>query len=268
MDGILEPLSRDSIWGRLSNGTRHWVRDLQIHQEIDSTNSHLMRRSAVDIDGVVCFAETQTGGRGRRGRTWLTATGRGIALSLGRRMEMPIADLAPLSLVVGMAVADALDRSQISPISLKWPNDVLLNGAKVGGILIEIANASDPCVVIGVGINVGAGCELSSQLGFGVGDALASNHRVSRNALAAELVNSIVDFAAAFESRGFAPMQEAWHLLHAHQDQCVELRCANETVRGIARGVTSSGEFKLETTTGIRCFNVGEISLRTTDRVR
>jgi hypothetical protein len=66
MDGIVEPLSRDSIWGRLSNATRHWVRDLQIHQEIDSTNSHLMRRADAGIDGVVCFAEMQTGGRASR----------------------------------------------------------------------------------------------------------------------------------------------------------------------------------------------------------
>jgi BirA family transcriptional regulator, biotin operon repressor / biotin---[acetyl-CoA-carboxylase] ligase len=267
MDEMFEPLSHDFVLARLSTGTRSWMRDLQIHQELDSTNSHLMRSAHLGVDGVVCLAEMQTGGRGRRGRTWLTSPGRGIALSLGRTMHLPIADLAPLSLVVGMAVADALQRLEISTISLKWPNDILLNGVKVGGVLVEVSSVADLSVVIGVGINVGAGDELSSQLGFGVGDVLQVNHQVTRNALAAAVLDSIVEFVAEFEVRGFAPMRDSWHGLHAHQNQWVELRCGNEVVCGIARGVTSSGELSLETTTGTRSFNAGEVSLRPSDRV-
>jgi BirA family biotin operon repressor/biotin-[acetyl-CoA-carboxylase] ligase len=181
---------------------------------------------------------------------------------LGRRMQMPLSEVAPLSLVVGVAVADALERVGVSGVKLKWPNDVLLDGAKAGGILVEVANVSEPFVVIGVGINMGAGAAIAEQLGVDVGDVLNVSRSARRNDVVAALIDSIVDFSAAFERSGFEPMQEAWERLHAHQNQPVQVQSADQVVHGIARGVTQSGELKLETTTGIRLFNSGEVSLR------
>lgn len=260
-----EALDRDLIVARLSNAARRWLRELQIHEEIDSTNSHLLRNAARGVDGVICLAEHQTGGRGRRGRTWLAPRGRSIALSLGRRMKVPVSQIAPLSLVVGVAVADALGRQNVRGVALKWPNDVLLDGVKVGGILVEMASAMEPCVVIGVGINMGSGDELSSQLGFGVGDVLRSNRLVSRNAMVAALIDSIVDFSGAFETHGFEPMRDSWERLDAYRDQSVEMRASDGVVRGIDRGVSEKGELRLHTATGERYFNSGEVSLRVAD---
>jgi BirA family biotin operon repressor/biotin-[acetyl-CoA-carboxylase] ligase len=264
MNTLHQPLDRALILAGLSPDARRWAREITVHLEIDSTNSHLMSRAATEeVDGVVCIAERQTSGRGRRGRTWLTPAGGSIALSLGRHLSVAIAEIAPLSLVVGVAVANAMERLGVSGVSLKWPNDVLLDGVKVGGILIELAGIADPLkVVIGVGINVGSGAEVSARLGMPVGDVLARRHDISRNDLVAELINNIHELTAKFESEGFSAMRADWEALHAHQNRTVRIISANETVEGIARGVTAGGELVLETPSGIRHFSGGEVSLR------
>jgi BirA family transcriptional regulator, biotin operon repressor / biotin---[acetyl-CoA-carboxylase] ligase len=264
MDSTRQPLDRELILERISPATRTWVSEIGVHEEIDSTNTHLMTRAtAEDIDGVVCIAERQTAGRGRRGRTWLTPSGGAIALSLGKHLSVAVAEIAPLSLVVGLAVANAMRDSGISGVSLKWPNDILLDGAKVGGILIELAAITQPLkVVIGVGINVGAGAEVRTRLGIPVGDVREKNRTISRNDLAAGLIDNIHGFATRFEQQGFPAMRSEWETLHAHQEHHVLLIGANETVEGIARGVTASGELVLETDSGIRHFSGGEVSLR------
>ena len=264
MDSTRQPLDRELILERISPATRTWVSEIGVHEEINSTNTHLMTRAAAeDIDGVVCIAERQTAGRGRRGRTWLTPSGGAIALSLGRHLSVAVAEIAPLSLIVGLAVANAMHDSGVNGVSLKWPNDILLDGAKVGGILIELAAITQPLkIVIGVGINVGAGAEVRTRLGVPVGDVREKNRTISRNNLAAGLIDNIHDFATRFEQHGFPAMRSDWETIHAHQGRHVLVIGANETVEGIARGVTASGELVLETDSGIRCFSGGEVSLR------
>src|SRR3954468_24274658 len=134
-----EPLSEAVISAHLPSEVRLWVQELRVHAEIDSTNTHLIKRAAVDqINGVICFAESQTEGRGPRGRVWLTPPRKSIALSIGINIGFAISDVSPLSLVVGVGVADALLSLGMENVSLKWPNDLLLSGAKVGGILVEL----------------------------------------------------------------------------------------------------------------------------------
>ena len=240
------------------------MRELRVHGEIDSTSSHLMARAGAEkIDGVVCVADRQTNGRGRRGRTWLTPSGGSIALSFGREIAVAVAEVAPLSLIVGLAVAKAIERFNICGISLKWPNDVLLDGAKVGGILIELVGITFPLLaVIGVGINIGSGAEVAARLGTPVGDVLAQRRNLSRSDLIAEVISNIHDLTTRFESQGFSGMRSEWEQLHFHQNRRVKVIGVNETVEGVARGVTASGELVLETSLGIRYFSGGEVSLR------
>ncbi len=259
-----QPLDRELILSRLSQDTRGWVRELRTHAEIDSTNSHLMTRAAAEsIDGVGSIAERQTNGRGRRGRTWLTPAGSNIALSLGKQISVPISEIAPLSLVVGLAVAKAMDRLGVEGVALKWPNDILLSGVKVGGILIELTGIAIPLtVVIGIGVNMGSGSEVSTRLGLPVGDVLTGRQELSRNVLAAELINCVHDLTSRFEARGFSTMRPDWERLHAHQNRHVHVIGLNESIEGIARGVTDGGELILETDSGTRYFSGGEVSLR------
>ena len=260
-----EPLEARTIEMRLAPDTRRWVRELTVHQEIDSTNTHLVRRASIeDIDGVVCFAESQTGGRGRRGRTWLTPKGQSIAVSLGQCLQIPVSEVGPLSLVVGIGVVAALEKIGIEGVRLKWPNDVLLDGgAKAGGILIELAGIGQPLtVVIGVGLNVGAGGEIRRRLGIPIGDLREKSKNISRNELASALIDNVHESIVEFERNGFAPLRGRWEALHEHQHKSVLLVGPNETVEGIARGVSSSGELILETSTGFAHFSGGEVSLR------
>lgn len=268
MDAIRQDLHPELILSHLGSSARAWVRELRVHLEIDSTNSHLMRRALVeDVDGVACLAERQTNGRGRRGRTWLTPAGAAIALSLGRRVSVAIADVAPLSLVVGLAVARAMHSSGITGVSLKWPNDVLLDGAKVAGVLIELASGSNPVMaVIGVGINVGSGMEVRAHIGTPVGDVLDRNRHVSRNVLAANVIDSVHELTANFESSGFSRMRREWERLHAHQGEIVRVTSAASSVEGVALGVTPNGELILETQSGVANYSGGEVSLRAVPR--
>ncbi len=264
MGATYEPLSETRIYSLLAPATKSWVRELRVHQRIDSTNSHLVARAASgSVDGVVCLAELQTKGRGRRGRTWVTPEGMGIALSVGRQLNLPIAGISPLSLVVGVSAVAAMKSIGIEGIALKWPNDLLLGGLKVGGILIELAGASSPLiVVIGVGLNVGAGAVVQQRLGTAVGDLQDDHREISRNKLAAALIDNLLEATQRFETEGFRRLREEWTRIHYHQNRPVVLVTADDAIEGIALGVDMNGELLLETPSGITHFNAGEVSLR------
>lgn len=258
-----EALDEGTILRRLSSEVRRWIRELKVHDEIDSTNSHLIRRASSEpIDGVVCLAESQTSGRGRRGRPWLTVAGRSIAVSLGQTLAMPASEAGPLSLVVGVGVAMALKSMGIRGVGLKWPNDILVDGTKAGGILIELPGVGRPLTaVVGIGLNVGAGREVSQRLGMPIGD-LAEAEFISRNELASSVIESVRSEIVEFERAGFASLRGRWEELHAYQHRPVLLLCANDTIEGVARGVSMAGELIVQTADGLRRFTSGEVSLR------
>ncbi len=260
----VESLDSNEIRAALSGAARAWLTELSIFDQVGSTNTYLVDLSGTrDINGRVCLAERQTAGRGRRGRTWLSPARQNIALSLGRRFHVPAETLHSLSLVVGVAVADAVSGFDVPDVQLKWPNDILLGHAKVGGILIELIDVGEkPTVVIGVGLNVGSGVRVQGQVDQPVADLLEANPRVSRNALAAALINSIVDYCREFERSGFGVIRDHWLGLHAYQDRDVEIVVGNRVVRGTVRGVTHTGELELESEGRLLRFNSGEVSLR------
>jgi BirA family biotin operon repressor/biotin-[acetyl-CoA-carboxylase] ligase len=181
---------------------------------------------------------------------------------LGRRVHRPFAEIAPIGLVVGVAVADALRRLDVSRVSLKWPNDVLIDGAKAGGILLEVAGATAPQIVVGVGLNVGGTAEIAARLGHTVGEIRRRDAPLPRNALAAAVIDAIVQRTSEFEADGFGAIRERWAALDAYRDSPVRIHAATGDTFGIARGVTETGELRLETDGGVVAFNSGEVSLR------
>lgn len=113
---------------------------LEIHQRIDSTNRHLMREAAHGApSGTVCLAERQTAGQGRHGRCWVSPFGANLYLSILWRYPCGPAGLSGLSLAAGAVVADALRQLGVQGLVLKWPNDLLWGGRKLGGILLEVS---------------------------------------------------------------------------------------------------------------------------------
>src|SRR5262245_46053580 len=210
-----------------------------------STNSELLRESPAAP--VLLVAAEQAAGRGRRGRRWHSRPGAGLTFSLARRVRRPARELAALSLVTGVAAARAL-RALGVPAELKWPNDLMAAGAKLGGILVETRSAArGTLAVFGIGINLRGGEELSRRLRRRVAsiDQFASPHEEDLlAAIAAELMTSI----DAFEAAGFETARVQWEQMHAHAGRRVKVTLANgRSVSGIAAGLDEDGALSLHT---------------------
>lgn len=245
----------------------HKVRPhLSVQGVVTSTNE-LARAAAEsgDATGRVFLAEQQTSGRGRRGRQWISPMGRNIYLSVVWGFDGGVQALEGLSLAIGVAVKQALESRGVSGLEFKWPNDLLWQKKKLGGILLEVLG--DPAgfcqVVVGVGINLNMPAtsgELIGQDWVDVNQILAQP--VGRNDLAAALVNEIFSLLAEYHERGFTACRQEWLRHDAFANQPVTLMLMNKTVQGVARGVDESGALLVETDEGLQTFSGGEISLR------
>ncbi len=262
--GGYDPLAPEHIRGALSRRAAQWLRRLDVYPVIGSTNAELMSRAVrEDAEGSVCLAELQLAGRGRRGRGWFSPFAANLALSLAMRVDVPPPGLGGVSLVVGLAALDALEQLGIPGLGLKWPNDVLLRGGKLGGILIEMVQASGTLLVIGIGMNVALPAQVRAALPRGVTDLSAVSPRPSRSVLAGKLVSTVVEFVEEFARIGFPPFKAAFDARHDyHRCECRVLQ-GDAVVTGTVAGVTDAGELLLETADGRKIFSAGEVSLRT-----
>ena len=266
LDDDVQLLTAAPVRAALDPQTQTWLRRLDIVPCIDSTNSALLAQAASErIDGCVLTAEVQVAGRGRRGRTWLSPFGRNLAISVGLRSARPAAEVGALSLVVGVAVRRALQRYGLSGVELKWPNDVLLDGRKVAGVLIELVRATAPVeVVVGIGINVGCGESIAARVDQSVADVAEQIEAPSRNALLAAVLDALVAAAARFEQAGFAPFQAEWQAAHRFHGAAVTIAPPPpaEAISGVVLGVAGNGALRVETDGGVQECHAGEVTLR------
>ncbi|TAM00839.1 MAG: biotin--[acetyl-CoA-carboxylase] ligase [Paraburkholderia sp.] len=264
---------------------------IEIVEETGSTNADLMtrlkalpqRRNAL-ARPIVRVAYLQTAGRGRRGRSWVAQPGDALLFSLACVVPRPIDGLAGLSLAIGSALVDGLRTLPVAApgqIALKWPNDVLLEGDKLVGILVETAwsTPSATAVVIGIGTNVRGADTLAAKvraLNAGAdappvpGTTPTALSRVWPNAnltdtLAAEL-NALESALQRFGQSGFAPFQARWNACHAYAGREVALfEQGKELMRGVAVGVDERGQLLVDTAQGREAVATGDISLRIAD---
>jgi len=212
---------------------------------------------------MVRLAELQVQGRGRRGRSWASPYASNLALSVGARLPQSPDQLGGFSLCIGLAVADRLQTLEAPDVSLKWPNDVLVGGRKVAGILVELHRAGAASeVVVGVGINFRLPEAVRAGIEQPVTDLEEAGLHLSRNQLAAGLISSLVDYIEVFAADGFPPMTGAFDALHRYHRQTCTVLLGNETVTGKVAGVSNQGELLLEIDGRIRRFSAGEVSLR------
>lgn len=234
---------------------------LNIIDKIDSTNSQLMIRASEGAPhGVLLAAEQQLAGRGRLGRRWVMPLGAGLTFSLLWRFDRVVSQLAGLSLAVGVAIVRAL-HSVGADVQLKWPNDIVVNGKKLAGILIELSgDALEPAaVVIGIGINVFSPGEVDQPVAW-LSESAAP---ASRNRLLSALLNELHDVLTVFNVSGFKPFQQEWTKYCFHQDRPVLLSFTHsDPIEGVACGVNEHGALLVDTVTGMKSFHVGEVSLR------
>lgn len=225
-----------------------------------STNAALLEEKTPGP--LLLAAEEQTAGRGRRGRRWRSPRGAGATFSILRRMRCAPAALSGLSLAVGVACARALRALGAGETQVKWPNDLVVRGAKLGGILIETsAGGGETTVVVGIGINCHGDAALARQLRRKVAalDALVSP-APSRNEVIAAVAREVMAALARFEREGLAPFAAEWAALHAFEGERLKVRLADgRTLSGLARGIAASGALRLATARGMREIVSGRI---------
>jgi BirA family biotin operon repressor/biotin-[acetyl-CoA-carboxylase] ligase len=262
LSSALDWLDSERIQARL-RGTQ-WR--LRIAEETSSTNVELMRAARAGAQtGEVLAAELQTQGRGRLGRTWHAGVCSGLCFSLLWRFDQPPASLAGLSHAVGVGVVRVLRRHAVAA-QLKWPNDLLWQEGKLGGILIEAhAHAAISCAaVVGVGINVRLSERERSRIGQPVADLVqAGSTLLARSELLAVLLLELDQVLTAFANAGFAAVRSEWDRYHAHAGRAVELHLPDGgRLHGVALGVDDMGQLRIATGDGVRAVTAGDVSLR------
>jgi len=243
---------------------------VELHTIIDSTNEYLLQliRSKESIpSGHTVVAECQTAGRGRRGRQWQSPFGSHIYLSQYRTMEDGLAAAAGLSLAIGLAVKNACEHFVAEEIELKWPNDVLCQGRKLAGVLIEAEGQSDgTChLIIGIGINVDMPADIADKIDQPWVDLNQLTERpLNRNKFLVVLLRELESLYSEFQQNRLNCLVETWNKSNAFSQKAVDLISSNSIKTGKCLGIDSSGALLLEDmiTGEVQKIYGGEVSLR------
>lgn len=264
----LELLDAERVRRELDPATRKRLRALSVYWQIDSTNSELQRRAAHARGIEVCLAETQTAGRGRRGRAWQSALGGNLCFSLLRRFEGGMGALSGLSLVAGVATIEALDDCGVCGTGLKWPNDIIADGRKLAGILVELGGEFlGPChAVIGIGINLRLPAATRARIDQPATDvaSLCRGEVPPRSQLAARLIARLVNSLDRFEAQGFADFAEAYARRDLLRGRQVRVLAAGTPRDGVAAGVDARGALIVRHGEDTAHYDSAEISVRAT----
>ncbi len=232
-----------------------------------STNSELVERPPAD-DGRahVLIADHQTAGRGRRGRQWQSWPDGSLVFSALWRFADGAPVPAGLSLVAGLALARVLEKRGVAGVQLKWPNDVLIHGGKIAGILVELlpGRGRTPAAVIGIGVNL----RLPDDASIPGQPAITDLYRElgetpTRPALLADILRELRQLLDTYAAAGFSALRGAWQQRNAFVDLPVRIDGENTALSGICTGVDEDGALLIRTDSGVQRILSGEVSLRT-----
>jgi len=234
--------------------------DVRMVRRCSSTNTVLLQEKGISRP-ILLLAEEQTAGRGRRGRRWHSAPGASITFSLARQVRRAARELPALSLVAGVAVTRALRAFGVEEASLKWPNDLVAGGGKLGGILVQ--TRSDGAViraVIGIGINCRRDPGLARRLRRPVASLDQFIPSPDTNALVAAMAGNLIQDLDAFEAGGLEAVREEWERLHAHAGQRLRVRLSDGRVlTGVADGLAENGALRLRNSRGLHAVQSGRV---------
>jgi BirA family biotin operon repressor/biotin-[acetyl-CoA-carboxylase] ligase len=266
LDAPLDLLSKDKILTQLGGAAEAMAERLHIAPEIDSTSTYLLGLAPDRRHGAVCVAEVQSRGRGRRGREWVATPFRNIMLSMAWRLEAGPAAITGISLAAGVAVIRALQQAGIQGAGLKWPNDVVWNGRKLAGLLLDVqGEAAGPSqVVLGLGLNVKmdeAEAGRIEQPWVDMEEILGRS--IDRNKLVATLFLELQAMFEGFAREGLAGCREDWLELHQYANRPVRVIQNDSVVEGKVEGIDDRGALVVRDASGqTHVFHSGDISLR------
>ncbi|WP_114196311.1 bifunctional biotin--[acetyl-CoA-carboxylase] ligase/biotin operon repressor BirA [Edaphovirga cremea] len=231
---------------------------------IDSTNQYLLDRIGQLKSGDACVAEYQHAGRGRRGRQWVSPFGANLYLSMFWRLDQGPAAAMGLSLVIGIVMAEVLQKLGAEDVRVKWPNDLYLRDRKLAGILVELTGKTGDAaqLVIGAGINMTMRESTTNVINQGWINLQEAGVNINRNELTAGLLEALRESLPQFEREGLSPFISRWRELDNFLNRPVKLLIGEQEIFGIARGIDQQGALLLDQNGEIKPFIGGEISLR------
>ncbi|MHA7848857.1 bifunctional biotin--[acetyl-CoA-carboxylase] ligase/biotin operon repressor BirA [Serratia sp. D1N4] len=261
LQGEMNLLDAERILGMLED------KRVTVLPVVDSTNQYLLDRITDLTSGDACIAEYQQAGRGRRGRQWVSPFGANLYLSMFWRLEQGPAAAMGLSLVIGIVMAEVLQRLGAEQVRVKWPNDLYLNDRKLAGILVELTGKTGDAaqLVLGAGINMAMRETHANTIDQRWINLQETGINIDRNELAATLLNELRHSLMQFETEGLPPFISRWRQLDNFIDRPVKLLIGEQQIFGIARGIDQQGALLLEQDGVIRPFIGGEISLRSAE---
>lgn len=267
----MSSLSTDNIHALIREEARSNLDVLQVFSEIESTNSYLLDQSCPPPGRYrVAVTDNQTAGRGRMNRRWLSPPSSGLCLSIAFTFRNMPENLPSLSLAIGIGIAQALEGLGVHGVDVKWPNDIVSQGGKLGGVLSEVvpAKADGVTVVVGIGLNVDfknidTEFVIDSRLGRAVDLASCCDDLPSRTELSAALIDCLFDTMNRFEASGFATFHETWRDYDWLRGQEITIESPAGFGAGIADGVDVDGALLLEIEGSRRRFTSGSVILNT-----
>jgi BirA family biotin operon repressor/biotin-[acetyl-CoA-carboxylase] ligase len=267
----IELLDRALMLQHMNAGAVTNLEALDVLGVIDSTSERLRAAAAPGPERLrVVLAEYQTGGRGRRGRRWLSPYGSGLCLSVSWCFSAVPPALSALSLAAGVAVQRALVVYRPVGLGLKWPNDIIAGGRKLGGLLVDVEGESQGPIkaVIGVGINIDVSDQLENELATDLGLQPAGLREfvpsadVSRNVVAANIINQLYAALDEFARTGFASFVDEWKRFDSLRGESVSVQIGARTYEGIASGIADDGALLLRANGKTMNVVSGEVSVR------
>ena len=267
----------DRLRRLLSDAICERMERIDAFASIDSTNSWLKEQPPPRAGNLsAAIADHQTAGRGRHDRAWLSAPGCSLCLSLAYTFREPPDLLPPLTLAVGVATANVLAGFGIDQVRLKWPNDLLVDGRKLGGILVESSvrrsgDRSSITVVAGIGINLTVPETIADVVDSGwaqgpVGLDRCAAEAPERDELAARLIDSFVDAMSLYDEHGLAPFEQEFVRIDWLLGRAIVVENPDGEIEGVAAGIERDGSLLLQRQDRVHRIFSG--SIRIADRGR
>lgn len=242
-------LDRDVIHARIGEAAASRLVRLEAFDAIESTNSYLMAQEAPPPGMIrIALTDNQVAGRGRHGRVWQSPPGSGIAMSIGYTFREQPADLAALTLAAGLGVVDALGGLGIGGVQLKWPNDLIADDGKLGGILTETLPLAGGAIMVvtGLGLNLQLDEQIASAVASDGGRRVVdlagfAGDLPCRNELTASLIDGLCATFVDFEVSGFSAYLERWTDRDWLRGRRLTVDTPSASIRGTGAGIAGDG---------------------------
>jgi len=263
--GGLDLLKSDAIESHISSSNKLF-RKVILLSSIDSTSNYLSQNwKESPGEGRVCIAEHQTAGRGRKGRQWISPFGANFYFSIGLELPLGLSALGGVSLLVGMSLCQTLNRYTSGKVRIKWPNDLLIGGKKLAGILVEASGETNDLSFLNIG--VGVNWSMLEQQGEAIDQPWTNlkkhlTKEVDRTQILSECLKELDAALVTFLDDGFRPLVSAWSEVSAFYKKDVTIHLPNKKIHGQEVGIEQNGALRVATSEGTQVFHSGEVSLR------